>query len=126
MDIWTLVDRFGPMVISLLVLVFGWRKQRADAAKTLTEAALGLINPQNERIESQEAEIRDLRVRVVHIEEEFEKLLAGAWCLHDQVVELQQQPVYVPPDRRHVASRKLGTGPLNMAGMKNPTQPRAE
>jgi hypothetical protein len=42
-----------------------------------------------------------LRADHERLAEEFERVLHGARVLHDQVIELNGEPKYKPPDRRH-------------------------
>ncbi len=131
-----LLQLLGSLVVAMpgiLALVLGARKSRAEAADLVTKAALTLVEPQNVRIremavriEEQETEIAELKTEnmvlfrrigaaeqinkeLERVLDEFDRLLAGAHRLHNQVIDLNAVPVFVPPDRR-----KGGTGELRM------------
>jgi len=61
---------------SILALIFGWRKARAerskldaDAAKTITDAAEVIVKMKDADVSEMRSEMKDLRVRVRHLEQ---------------------------------------------------------
>jgi len=52
--------------------------------------------------EKHEREISELRTAV----EQFEQVLTGAHVLYEQVVELNGQPKYKPPERRSINAKR--------------------
>lgn len=67
------------------------RKNDADAAESLSQAAANLIEPLNQRIDALEAEVSDLRNKLV-------ELLGGIKKLIEQIRALGHDPVWVPQE----------------------------
>jgi hypothetical protein len=87
----------GAGVLSAIVTSLAMRRRNAaDASKAITEAAVALVGPLEDRIATMEKELKKLRP----LEHRVEELRAGVQRLIDQIRCLGHEPVWVPRDER--------------------------
>lgn len=116
---WThvLVAVIAGALASVPALYQSWRARRkldaetqkvgAEAATVLVTAALDMVQKQERRVECVEAELKTLRQRIEELtmrvrvlEDENEELWEGAAKLANQVMELDEVPVWLPGEQR--------------------------
>src|SRR5512139_3706090 len=114
----TIVVAFIVATPGLLALLLQWKKEKSEAetreaerevkeaetTEKIQDAALKMMNVYKQEFESLKCKILSLESRVKELEDTLEKeltekntILSGAWELHDQVIQLQGTPKYIPP-----------------------------
>ena len=95
-----------------IALFRDWKKIQAEkrdvnisSEAKISEMALGLIEPYRDRVQEFEVQVKELQDNmstlqsiVISLEEQFQKVKAGAKVLYDQLVEHKIDPNYTPPN----------------------------
>jgi len=80
---------------------------RAQAADQIGDAAMALLKPYKDEVDSLRKEVRTLRDEIETLRSELSELvcernviISGAHQLYHQIISMGGAPVYRPPDRR--------------------------
>jgi len=90
-----------PGVLSLIVVVIQRRKdlavtkkEESNAADTITESAIKLVEPLKKQIETLESQVQELEARVAKQDEVIHKLSVGCKKLTRQLLEHNITPIW--------------------------------